>query len=68
MRVRGSGPAPVLPAPLWQAGRLAGQLRSAVPGPGAGGFLGLALMSLEGLGQNRSLSLSEKGGPEVLLD
>ncbi len=48
MRVKGNGPAPVPPAPLWQAGRLAGQLRSAVPGPG--GFLGLALMNLDGLG------------------
>lgn len=46
LRVRGARPAPpALPAPLFVAGRQAGELRSAVP-DGAGGFMGFAMLSL----------------------
>ena len=37
-RVRGTGSVPALPAVLWQAGRKAGELRSAAPEKNGGGL------------------------------
>jgi len=56
MGVRGRGPAPTLPAPLVQAGRPVGELRSAVDT--ADGFVGLALLTLLHLDVNAPLALA----------
>ncbi len=60
-RVAGPGPAPALPAPLWQGGAKAGELRSAVSDEAGGGFVGLALLSLAALREDAPLSFSSAG-------
>ncbi|MEO6004063.1 MAG: folate-binding protein [Opitutus sp.] len=63
MRLGGSGPIPVLPAPLFQGDRRIGELRTA-SGQG-NSFLGLALLSRLHLDENKGLSFSP-GGDLVL--
>lgn len=65
-RVEGSGAAPALPAPLWQAGRQVGELRSAA---NAGeGFIGLAMLSLMHLRSGDPMSFSADGPPTLRLE
>jgi len=61
-RVRGGGAVPAPRAPLHQGGRRVGELRSVAPE--AGGFVGLALLSLVNLDPRAPLSLGE-GGPAI---
>jgi folate-binding protein YgfZ len=65
MGVAGDGDVPVLPSPLLQAGRPAGELRSAVPNQGGDGFEGLALLTKAGLRLDEPLTLGAEGGPRV---
>jgi folate-binding protein YgfZ len=65
VRVRGGGPAPALPSPLWRAGRREGELRSAVADGPNGGYAGLALVSVSALGAGGPLALGGAGGPQV---
>jgi hypothetical protein len=46
-RVRGAGPAPAVPAPLWCGEKKAGELRSAVGAAAPGEFLGLAMVTAD---------------------
>jgi folate-binding protein YgfZ len=68
-RVGGAGvPAPVAPTPLFAGGRQIGDLRSAV-GDEAGGWVGLAMISLLALGSATVVSLAPTAEPSVdLLD
>lgn len=61
-RVRGSGPVPAPRSALHQGGRRVGELRSVAPD--AGGFVGLALLSLVNLDPRAPLTL-EEGGPAI---
>jgi len=63
-RVIGSGPAPTVPAVLWQGESKMGELRSAAPDATATGFVGLALLSLAGLRPEIPLAWSA-GGPAI---
>ncbi|HEY0945557.1 MAG TPA: folate-binding protein [Opitutaceae bacterium] len=69
--ISGQGPAPAAPAPLFQAGRKVGELRSVVPvQPGlGGGSVGLAMLTMMGLDSQAPLTLAPDG-PEAftLLD
>lgn len=62
-RVAGSGEAiPELPAPLFGGGRTVGELRSAVS-DGAGGWIGLAMVSLLHVAAGAELAWSPDGSP-----
>jgi folate-binding protein YgfZ len=63
VRVRGSGPPPALPAPLWRGDKREGELRSAVQD--AGGFAGLALVSTDSAAAGGALSLALGAAPTV---
>jgi len=64
LRVRGAAPLPEkLPVPLFHAGKKVGELRSAATTPE--GFVGLAMLSLIGLGDATTCGLAE-GGPESI--
>ena len=66
-RVCGSGQSvPVAPAPLFVGERQVGDLRSAV-GDEAGGWIGLAMVSLLSVGQATDLSLAPTTEPSVRL-
>jgi len=60
-RVSGRGPAPAVPAALWQGETLVGELRAAVSDEGKSGFVGLALLSVSSLRPETPLSLSAHG-------
>ena len=62
-RVRGTGFVPALPAALWRGDQKEGELRSAVPV--AGGYLGLALVSVACAGERPKLSLAAGAPPSV---
>jgi folate-binding protein YgfZ len=64
VRVRGEGSLPVLPAPLFQAGRKAGEVRSAVV-EGAG-WIGLAMISLLQVQRTDGLALAAESVPTVV--
>ena len=65
LRVAGAGDAiPALPAPLWVGARQVGELRSAVR-DGAGGLVGLAMLSLLHLKPDGRLALSPDGEPTM---
>ncbi len=65
VRVRGANsPPPGVPAPLFVGARQAGDLRSVV-GDGAGGWIGLAMVSLLALGGSTALSLAAEAPPRV---
>jgi folate-binding protein YgfZ len=64
LRVRGEEPLPVLPAPLFQAGRKVGEVRSAMT-EGAG-WLGLAMISLLQVRRTDGLALAAEGVPTVV--
>lgn len=67
-RVRGAGPAPVVPATLWQEERKVGELRSAVTDERGDGFVGLALVTRLNVRGAAPLRLaSEPGAREVEL-
>ncbi|MEI7551705.1 MAG: folate-binding protein [Verrucomicrobiota bacterium] len=59
--VRGGGEPPAVPAPVFQAGRPVGELRS-VAADGAG-WIGLALVSLLHVQRDAGLALAIEGGP-----
>jgi len=65
-RVGGTGAPPVeRPTPLWQAGRRVGELRSVAPDD-AGGWVGLAMLTLLGLDRTAPLtSGTEPAGAEL---
>jgi folate-binding protein YgfZ len=63
--VRGEGAAPAVPAPVYQAGRKVGELRS-VAGEGAG-WIGLALVLLLQVQREGGLALTVDGTPTILL-
>jgi tRNA-modifying protein YgfZ len=59
-----SGQVPALPAPLFVGDKKAGELRSAVA-DGAGGFVGLALLSLLQLQPETALALAPQGASTI---
>ncbi|MBL9202693.1 MAG: folate-binding protein [Opitutaceae bacterium] len=64
-RVQGSDvDVPAAPAPLFAEGRQVGELRSAV-GDGAGGWMGLAMISLLALGSTTRVALAEAANRSV---
>lgn len=63
IRVRGPGEPPVTPAPVFQAGRKAGELRSAAR-DGAD-WVGLALVARMNLRPEQGLALSSAGAPGI---
>lgn len=63
VRVQGSGPMPPLPAGLWRGDRREGELRSGVQD--AGGFAGLALLSVAAATGGVALSLAPGAAPCV---
>lgn len=66
-RVRSArGNAPVLPSPLFADGRQVGEVRSAA-GNGAGGWIGLAMISLLALGMSTALALGPNQDHDVLV-
>lgn len=66
-RVAGRGETlPALPAPLYGGGRVVGELRSAVT-DGAGGWIGLAMVSLLQVAPGVELAWSPGGSPAVRL-
>ena len=66
-RVAGSGLPPAVPAPLWQEGKRAGELRSAAPDAGGGGWVGRAMLPLAGLRPELPLALAADGAAGVRL-
>lgn len=60
----GSGKIPVLPAPLFLGARQVGELRSIAP-DGAGGFIGLAMVSLLHVTAGAELSFAPDAPPSV---
>lgn len=58
--------APLTPLPLFAAGRVAGELRSAVS-DGAGGWIGLAMVSRAAVTLVDELAVGTEGGPAVRL-
>ncbi len=67
VRVAGAEPPPArLPAPLSQGGKIIGELRSAA-NDGAGGFLGLAMLTLLGLDPVALLSSAPDSPPAIRL-
>jgi folate-binding protein YgfZ len=66
MRLSGRrAPPEVLPAPLFADGKRIGELRSAAPAED--GFVGLAMISLLGLGQRKLLGLSPDGPADLAI-
>jgi len=65
VRVRGGGGPPPVPAALWRGGRREGELRSAAPDAGGGGYSGLALVRAPSGAPGGPLSLSSDGPPSV---
>jgi hypothetical protein len=64
-RVRvAAGAVPTVPAPLHAAGKVVGELRSAVD-DGAGGWSGLAMLTLLQVGGLERLALSAEGPADV---
>ena len=63
VRVRGEGKPPPLPAPVFQAGRKVGEVRSVAP-DGAG-WIGLALVSLLQILRTEGLSPTAEGTPTI---
>jgi len=67
LRVRGSGSrVPPVPAPVFSGARQVGEIRSAVT-DGAGGWIGLAMLSLIHLGAGERLALDVEGACTVKL-
>jgi tRNA-modifying protein YgfZ len=66
VRVAGDGPPPPVPAALWLGDRKEGELRSVVP-DAAGGYAGLALVSVGGASAGRPFSLTSAGETGVRL-
>lgn len=66
VRVEGRGPIPPLPTPLWQEGRRAGELRTAIGDPEGGGFMGLALVALPALQAGLPFSVAADQAPSVV--
>jgi folate-binding protein YgfZ len=58
------GTLPILPAPIFLAGRQVGELRSAAP-DGAGGFIGLAMVSLLHVTADAELAFTAEGPPTI---
>jgi folate-binding Fe-S cluster repair protein YgfZ len=66
MRLSGRMAVPeVLPSPLFTDGKRIGELRSAAPAED--GFVGLAMISLLGLGQRKLLGLSPDGPADLAI-
>jgi folate-binding protein YgfZ len=65
LRVKGDGPAPTSPAPIFQGDRRIGELRTRVPTPK--GFEGFALLSLLNLQKDIGLSFSPEGEAVVMV-
>jgi hypothetical protein len=64
VRVRAAaGGVPTVPAPLWVGPKQVGEVRSAVAEEG--GFVGLAMVSLLGIGPAKALALTPDG-PEAV--
>jgi len=63
VRVRGDGAPPALPAGLWRGDRREGELRSAAAD--AGGYLGLALVSVGAASAGGRLALGRGAAPTV---
>jgi hypothetical protein len=63
--VRGTGGLPELPAPLWHAGKMAGELRSAAPGESGEGFAGLAMLSPPDLAGGAPIAFSASAVPAI---
>ncbi|HUR57582.1 MAG TPA: folate-binding protein, partial [Opitutaceae bacterium] len=57
---------PILPAPIFVGDRRVGDLRSAVSGP-AGGFIGLAMLSLLQVKADSALAFAPEGPPSLRL-
>ena len=64
LRVAGTGAVPALPSPIFVGDRRVGELRSAVSEP-AGGFIGLAMLSLLQVKAETALAFAP-GGPPAL--
>jgi folate-binding Fe-S cluster repair protein YgfZ len=66
MRLSGRMAVPeILPSPLFADGKRIGELRSAAPAED--GFVGLAMISLLGLGQRKLLGLSPDGPADLAI-
>ncbi len=65
VRVRGAGAPPALPAALWRGGNREGELRSAAPDPGGGGYDGLALVSAAVGREGGGLSVAAGAAPTL---
>ena len=65
VRVRGSGAPPPVPAALWSGDRASGELRSAAPAEGGGGFRGLALVPVGSARPGTALGLERGGAPSL---
>jgi folate-binding protein YgfZ len=65
VRVRGAGALPILPAGLWSGEKKEGEIRSAAPE--AGGFSGLALVSVNAASKGDALALALGASPTVEL-
>lgn len=64
-RVSGIGPPPAVPGALWQGGAKVGELRSATADRDAGGFAGLAMLSLANVRLEEPLALGENQSPSI---
>jgi folate-binding protein YgfZ len=67
VRVAGAGSVPALPAALFQEGKKAGELRSAV-GLGGAGFVGLALMGANPFKGDQPFTLEHSVGGEIRIE
>ncbi len=65
VRVGGAGAPPAAPAPLFQGDKKIGELRTAASE--AGGFIGLAMLTLLGLDPSAGLGLAPDGPPAMRL-
>jgi folate-binding protein YgfZ len=61
-RVRGAGPAPAVPAPLWRGEKKIGEIRSAIAASAPGEFLGLAMVQAD-VPADAALALSAGADP-----
>jgi hypothetical protein len=68
LRVAGPGSPPALPAPLWQQGRAAGELRSCAPDESGGGLVGLAMLVLDQLRPDAPLGFPGDGVPALAIE
>ncbi len=66
LRIAGAGNIPALPAPLFVGARIVGELRSAAS-DGAGGFIGLALVSLIYVKPDTALAFAAGGASPIRL-